>query len=96
MTQGFGGFLLLLEAGLGCGGGCMAGGRAGFRCVLLFLSIRMEIKISNSIKTKSTLGLYRKSLRSVTGIFAVRNDVFFISQRGFIYCWIDPNSGCFV
>ena len=33
----------------------MAGDGAGFKCVLLCLPIKMQIKILNSIKTKSTL-----------------------------------------
>ena len=47
MTQGFGGFLLLLGVGwgCGCGGGCRAGGGAGFIRVLLCLPNMMQIKI---------------------------------------------------
>ena len=41
MTQGFGRFLLLLEAG--CGVGCRAGGGPGFRCALPCLQIMMKI-----------------------------------------------------
>ena len=57
MTQGFGGFLLLLGGGFGCGegAGCRAGGGPGFRCVLFCLQIIMKIKILNSIKTKESL-----------------------------------------
>ena len=35
MTQGFGGFFLLLGAGWGCGCGasCVVGAGSGFRCV---------------------------------------------------------------
>ena len=41
--------------GLGCAGGCRVFGGGWFKCVLLCLSIKMQIKILNSIKTKSTL-----------------------------------------
>ena len=58
MTQGFSGFLLLLGAGCGCCGGCMADGDAGFTCVLFCLSIMMQIKILNSTKIKSTLLIF--------------------------------------
>ena len=52
MTQGFGGFLLLLGGGCGCGAGCRAGDGPGFRCVLFRLKIiRMKFKILNLIKT---------------------------------------------
>ena len=53
----------------GCGGGCRAGDGAGFKCVFLFLLIKMQIKILNSIKTKSTLSWCIKSLRCVAGIY---------------------------
>ena len=81
MTQGFGGFLLLLGAGWGCccGADCRAGGDPGFKCVLS-QQIMMKIKMLNSIKTKSIPSFCRKSLRCVAGIFAVTNDVF-DSQR---------------
>ena len=63
MTQGFGGFLLLgARWGCGCGAGCRAGAGPGFRGVLFCLQIMMKIKILNSIKTKSTLNLCKKSL----------------------------------
>ena len=54
MTQGFGGFLLLLGGGCccGCGAGCRADESPGFRCVLFCLQIMMKIKTLNSIKTK--------------------------------------------
>ena len=84
MTQGFGGFLLFLEAGWGCGAGFRVCGDPGFRCVLLCLPIMMQIKILNSIKAKSTLSFCRKSLWWVAGIFAVTNDVF-LSARGGLY-----------
>ena len=57
MTHGFDGFLLLLGSGWGCGysGDCRAGDGSGFKCVLLCLPIKMQIKVLNSIKTQSTL-----------------------------------------
>ena len=83
MAQGLGGFLLLLGPGWCCDGGYREVGGVGFRCVLFCLPIMMQIKIRNSIKTKSTLILCRTSLWCVAGIFAVTNDVF-VSQRGLI------------
>ena len=76
MTQGFGGFTLLLIGGCGCceGAGCMTGAVPRFRFFLFCLQITMKIKILNSIKNKSTLGFCRKSLWCVAGIFAVIND----------------------
>ena len=52
MTQGFGGFILLLGScwGYGCGAGYMAGASLGYRCVLFCLQIMMKIKILNSRK----------------------------------------------
>ena len=50
MTQGFGGFLLLL--GGECSTGCRAGAGPGFRCVLFCVQNMMKIKLMNSIKTK--------------------------------------------
>ena len=47
MTQGFGGFLLLL----GCGWGCGEGVCSGFRFFPFCLQVIMKIKILNSIKT---------------------------------------------
>ena len=85
MIHGFGGFLLLLGAGWGCGccGGCRAGDGAGFKCVIFCHPIKMQIKILNSIKTKSTLSLCRKS-RCLAGIFAVASNVFGSQRGGYI------------
>ena len=41
--------------GLGCGGDFRVSVGAAFKCVLFCLPIKMQIKILNSIKTKSTL-----------------------------------------
>ena len=51
------GLLLLLGAGWGggCAGGCMADDGGGFKCVLLCLPVKMQIKILNLIKIKSKL-----------------------------------------
>ena len=81
MIQGCGGFLLLPGAPCGCGGGCRAGGCGGFRCVLLCLPIMMQIKILNSIKTKGTLSLCRKSVCCV----ALQGQMMFLSARGGLY-----------
>ena len=45
MTQGFGGFVLLLRAG--CGIGCRPGGSPLFRGILLCLQTMTKIKILN-------------------------------------------------
>ena len=39
-----------------------AGAGHGYRCVLFCLQIMMKIKILHSMKNKSALGLFRKSL----------------------------------
>ena len=54
MTQGFGGFLLLLGGDSGCGegAGCRAGGGPGFRFFFFCLQIIMKIKILNYCSDK--------------------------------------------
>ena len=54
MTQGFGGFILLLGAGWGCdcGAGCRAGGGPSVRMCPFLSPNHDENQILNSIKTE--------------------------------------------
>ena len=77
MTQRFGGFLLLLGAGWGCGcrAGCMGEGGGPRFVWVLFLSANNDenqnIKLNKNI---TILSVCRTSLWCVAGIFALTND----------------------
>ena len=67
MTHGFGGFLLLLEAGWGCS--CWAGWRAGGGPGFIFFLENQNIELNKKQK------LFGMSLCCVAGIFDVTDDV---------------------
>ena len=70
----------------------MAGDGAGFKCVLLCLSIKMYIKnIKHNKNPKYPKLMYEVSVMC-SWHFAVTNDVFSVSQKGFIWFLFDPDS----